>query len=49
MCEPLPSGNQAIPLRTKEFEPTGGKVLLRHDVIERGGVGETWFGGGAGS
>ena len=32
-----------------EIKPTGGKVPLRRELIERGGSSEAWFGGGAGS
>ena len=33
----------------QESKPTSGKVPLRRDVIERGGLSEAWYGGGAGS
>src|SRR5262249_39071782 len=32
-----------------EIKPTGGKVPLRRELIERGRSSEAWFGGGAGS
>ena len=33
----------------QESKPTGGKVPLRRDVIDRGGANDGWYGGGAGS
>lgn len=35
------------PVRAREeSKPTGGKVPIRRDLIERGGSSEAWFGGG---
>src|SRR5437773_7497412 len=31
----------------QESKPTGGKVLIRCDMIERSGSSEAWYGGGA--
>ncbi len=30
--------------RHAESKPTGGKVTLRREVIERGGSNEVWYG-----
>src|SRR2546425_10278817 len=35
-------------LSRQESQPTGGKITLRRDLIERGGASEAWYGGGGG-
>jgi hypothetical protein len=31
---------------SEESKPTGGKVTIRRDLIERGGSSEAWYGAG---
>src|SRR2546427_6939843 len=35
-------------LSRQESQPTGGKITLRRDLIERGGSSEAWYGGEGG-
>src|SRR2546427_3166515 len=35
-------------LSRQESQPTGGKITLRRDLIERGGASESWYGGEGG-
>src|SRR2546427_1730933 len=36
-------------LSRQESQPTGGKITLRRDLIERGGSSEAWYGGEGGN
>jgi hypothetical protein len=35
----------AVQTKFEEFKPTGGKITIRCELIERSGSNEVWYGG----